>query len=156
MGNWKVISDSAGDIRFWAHRCLACSALCNPTRKVAAIWNTKQFDLIAWEIVAKALKTVPQMFQLWACKQVWIIAGTNHLRYKWDVTVESQKCPSCRRWKETSKHILTCREKGWTNFFTHQLDYFNNGREAGTDPVLHGSLTEHARGQGMRMLEDII
>ena len=105
VGARKVTSKAAGDIQFWVRRYLAQESLCTPTKRAGSILTTSQFDEIAREFVTKALKEVPCMFQLWASKQVWDVAGTNLLHSKWDKTVPS-RCPSCRRWKETSEHIL--------------------------------------------------
>ena len=52
------------------------------------VLNVCQFDAIAWEAVHEGLHSVPPLFQLWACKQVWDIAGTNYLRSKWDESVD--------------------------------------------------------------------
>ena len=90
----KVTSEAAGDIHFWVHRRLARESLCTPTKRAGSFLTTTQFDEVAWEFVAAALKEVPRMFQLWACKQVWDIAGTNLLRSKWDKMV-CPRCPSC-------------------------------------------------------------
>ncbi len=62
------------------------------------------------------------MFQLWASRQVWDITSTNLLCSKWDNKKVSPRCPSCRRWNETSGHILLCREKGRTKFWQTLVD----------------------------------
>ena len=144
----KGTSEVAGDIHFWVHCCLARESLCTPTKHASIILTTTQFDEIAWDFVAAALKEVPQMFQLWASKQVWDIAGTNFLQSKWDKTVSSC-CPSCRRWKETSEHILLCRKKGRVNFWQAPIDLLELWlRDSGTDPIIYQGLVEYARGRG--------
>ena len=65
------------------------------------VLNIRQFDAIAWGAVYTGLNSVPTLFQLWACKQVWDIAGTNYLRSKWDDSVD-KRCPSCRAVRETT------------------------------------------------------
>jgi hypothetical protein len=42
----------------------------------ANIFFGQQFDSVDWDMVKKALNKVPQMFQIWACKQVMNIAPT--------------------------------------------------------------------------------
>jgi hypothetical protein len=32
-----------------------------------------QFDKVDWEMVHTALYCVPRMFQIWACKKLWIL-----------------------------------------------------------------------------------
>ena len=156
VGMRKVTSEAAGDIHFWAHRRLARESLCTPTKRASSILTSTQFDEVAWEFVAMALKEVPRMFQLWACKQVWDIAGTNLLRSKWDKTVSS-RCPSCRRWKETGAHILQCREKGRVEFWHAAVDLLEQWlRDTGTDPIIHQGLVEYARGRGGKTLSEIV
>jgi hypothetical protein len=89
VGKNKITSDAVVAIRFWAQRRLAREALVE-----GKILTGEQFDAVAWEAVYEALRSVPQMFQLWACKQVWNIAGTNYPRAKWDKTTKKW-CPSC-------------------------------------------------------------
>jgi len=89
VGKNKMTSDTSDEIQFWAYRRLAREAMVNNK-----ILLGRQFDGIAWEAVYDALRSVPQMFQLWACKLVWDIAGTNYLWLKWDKSVKGW-CPSC-------------------------------------------------------------
>jgi hypothetical protein len=77
-----MISYSGDLLRFWAHPRLAREALVDSN-----VLNTRQFDAIAWDAVYAGLHSVPTLFQMWACKQVWDIAGTNYLRSKWDESV---------------------------------------------------------------------
>ena len=59
----------------------------------ARLLSYSQFDKVDWEIVHHTLSTVPRMFQVWACKQVWGIAGTNRELSRWSDT--NPVCPSC-------------------------------------------------------------
>ena len=156
VGARKVTSDAVGDIKFWAHRRLARESLCTPTKRANSILTTVQFDEIAWEFIAKALQEVPRMFQLWACKQVWDIAGTNSLRAKWDNTV-SPRCPSCKRWNETSGHILICREKGRATFWQASVDLLDKWlKDTNTDPIIRHAVVSFARERGRRTMSEII
>jgi hypothetical protein len=89
VGNKKMTTDMGEAIQFWAHRWLAREALVD----VEVLYES-QFNLIAWEAVYAGLHGVPQMFQLWACKQVWDIAGANSLCSRWDQLIKIW-CPSC-------------------------------------------------------------
>ncbi len=73
--------------------------------------NGEQFDAVAWEAVYNGLHLVPRMYQLWAYKQVWNMAGTNYSHAEWDETVKKW-CPSCWRAKETTAHVSWCGEAG--------------------------------------------
>ena len=156
VGNQKVTSETRGDIKFWAHRRLARESLCTPTKRKESILTTTQFDEIAWEFVSRALTDVPRMFQLWASKQVWDIAGTNLLRSKWDITV-SPRCPSCRRWNETSGHIIQCREKGRAQFWQASVNLLDQWLEnSGTDPIIQKAVVIFARERGGTTLSEIL
>ena len=156
VGARKVTSEAVGDIRFWAHRRLALESLCTPTKWANSILTTVQFDEIAWEFISTALRAVPRMFQLWASKQVWDITGTNSLRSKWDNTV-SPWCPSCKRWNETSGHILLCREKGWAMFWQTSVDLLDNWlKDTGTDPMIRHAVVHFARERGRRTMSEIL
>ncbi len=111
-----MTTDTSSSIQFWAHRHLAREALVD-----AKILTERQFDAIALEAVSAGLHSVPPLFQMWASKQVWDIAGTNSLRSKWDKTVD-RWCPSCRRAKETAGHILACSEVGHVEALKHTID----------------------------------
>ncbi len=78
----KMTTDMGDMIQFWAHRQLATEILVD-----GKVLFERQFNLIALEAVYAGLHGVPQMFQLWACKQVWDIAGTNSLHLRWDKSI---------------------------------------------------------------------
>ncbi len=101
-----MTSDTGDTIQFWAHHRLSREALVDGKCLVE-----QQFDAIVWEAVYASLHSVPQMFQLWACKQVWDIASTNDLYSRWDKAV-SKWCPSCHHAKETLEHVIGCSKVG--------------------------------------------
>ncbi len=74
VGKNTMTTDTSDAIRFWAHPRLAREAMVD-----RQILFERQFDAIAGEAVFDALHNLPQMFQLWACRQVWDIAGNNYL-----------------------------------------------------------------------------
>ena len=135
---------------------LARESLCTLTRRANSILVTTQFDELAWEFVAAALKEVPQMFQIWASKQGWDIEEMHFLQLKWDKMVSSH-CPSCQCWKETSEHILLCREKGRVEFCHASIELLEQWlRDYGTDSIIHQGLVEYARGRGGISMSNII
>jgi hypothetical protein len=131
VGKNKMTSDTSDKIRFWAHRRLAREAMVD-----SKILLGRQFDGIAWEAAYDALHSVPQMFQLWACKQVWDIAGTNYLQSKWDKSVKGW-CPSCRQSRETAAHVVMCSEAGRVDTLHRTVDFMEEWlSEVGTNPAL--------------------
>ncbi len=65
--------DTGPFVRFWAHQQLVREAFAE-----CKLLNGEQFDAVTWEAVYNKLHLVPQMYQLWACNQVWSMAGTNY------------------------------------------------------------------------------
>ena len=65
-----------------------------------------QFEQVDWPMVHETLHKVPRMFQVWDCKQVMGIAGTNfnyQPKYQQD---KDPKFPSCDKYIKTCYHIL--------------------------------------------------
>jgi hypothetical protein len=76
------------------------------------------------------------MFQLWACKQVWNIAGTNYLRLRWDKLIKKW-CPSCGQARETAAHMLSCNEVGRVKTLKATIDFVEEWlEEVDTDPMV--------------------
>ncbi len=145
-----MTSDTGDAIQFWAHHRLAREALVDGKVLVA-----QKFDAIAREAVHTALHSVPQMFQLWACKQVWDIAGTNYLHSRWDKAV-SKWCPSCRCAKETSNHVIRCSKAGWAKTLKATIGFVEDWLvEAGMDPGVRRCVVQYACGRGYKSMEEI-
>lgn len=88
-GKEKMTSDTGERVRFHGHLALA--------REIFAkrqILLPSAFAQVDWINVNKALHDVPRLFQLWACKQVHDIAGTNLRLHKCDRN-HSPLYPSC-------------------------------------------------------------
>ncbi len=90
VGREKMTPDTRSSVRFHTHKNLAWKEF-----NAAGILSLQQFSRVDWEIVHSALTTVPRMFQVWACKQVWGIADTNRKQARWSDV--SPLCPSCRQ-----------------------------------------------------------
>ncbi len=100
-GKEKMASDTGERVRFHGHRALA--------REIFAkrqILLPSAFAQVDWINVNKALHEVPRLFQLWACKQVHDIAGTNLWLHRCDPNHYSL-CPSCLDTQESCAHVLT-------------------------------------------------
>ena len=150
VGREKMTTDTGEAIRFWAHRRLAREALVE-----GKILSGRQFDLIAWEMVSTALHSTPRIFRLWACKQVWDIAGTNYLKSKWDSSIDKW-CPSCRQAKETAGHILHCNEVGRVRTLQATIGFLEDWlEEVETEEDLGRCIIRFARGRGYISMAEI-
>ena len=72
VGNEKMTSNTGDSLRFWVHQQLEKELLFK-----LGILKPPGYKEVAWRIVYDTLNKVPRLFQLWACKQVMNIAGTN-------------------------------------------------------------------------------
>jgi hypothetical protein len=71
-GKEKISTDQAHRLRYYAHRQLAREEFA-----AAKVLTNHQFEKVDWEMVHQTLNSVPRMFQIFACKQVFDVAGTN-------------------------------------------------------------------------------
>ena len=148
-GKEKLTSDTGYCIRYHTHKQLAREEFDS-----AKLLSYSQFDTVDWEIVHRTLSTVPRMFQVWACKQVWGIAGTNRELSRWLDT--NPVCPSCMQVPETCNHILHCSHEGRVDALLTTitlLDQWLKGND--TDPDLRECIYEYAMGRGEVLMENI-
>jgi hypothetical protein len=145
----KMTSDTGHHIRYHAHCHLEQGEFA-----AAGVLTNMQFDFIDWQMVHNTLSTVPRIFQVWACKQVWSIAPTNHELLHW--TTMSPLCPSCMQVTETCMHVLHCIHAGQvdallaTNKLLHQWI-----KTRATDPDLQEFIYEYVMGWGGVTMEAI-
>ena len=64
-----------------------------------------QFEQVDWPMVHETLHEVPCMFQVWDCKQVMGIAGTNFNQPKYQHD-KNPKIPSCDKYVKICSHML--------------------------------------------------
>jgi hypothetical protein len=141
-GREKMTLDTGPYLRFFAHLQLAKEDF-----SAAGILSLTQFDQVDWEIVHHTLSTVPRMFQVWVCKQVWSIAGTNYETSRWSAV--SPLCPSCMQVPETCSHILHCCHAGRVEALQVTIKLLDQWmKRRGTDPDLRDCIYEYAMGQG--------
>jgi hypothetical protein len=105
LGKNKLTSDKGDPLRFWVNKKLARE--CFYERDIL---YAHAFDKVDWQSFHLSLLHVPQLFQIWACKQVMGISPANG-NIPWDKTIDPL-CPSCRQIKETCLHILCCNHAG--------------------------------------------
>jgi hypothetical protein len=104
----KCTSDSDSSLRYYAHKQEAKSLFAR-----LDILSTEAFDEVAWKALHKTLHSIPKMFQLFAGKQVYgVSAVLGYLSKQKDFAHLGETCPNCCSCKETTRHLLLCREIG--------------------------------------------
>ena len=111
------------------------------------------FDEVDWRAVYKTLNDAPRMFQIWACKQVCGVAGTNEMQARYTRN-HCKKCPSCGIEIEMCGHVLTCEESGRVDLLHKLIALVDQWmKDQGTEPSLRRVLIEYAHGRGARPWE---
>jgi hypothetical protein len=128
-----MTSDTGHHIRYHAHGYLAWEEFA-----VAGLLSNTQFDLVDWQMVHNTLSTVPKMFQVWACKQVWSIALTNYKLARWTTT--SPLCPSCMQVAKTCKHVLHCNHAGRVEALLATIKLLNQWMKQRTQTYKNASM----------------
>jgi hypothetical protein len=145
VGREKMTSGSEDELRFWCQRKEARKILACDKVKVL---DQEQFDEVEWRGVHCALNDVPRMFQIWACKQVLGIAGTNEMQARY-IPNHDKRCPSCGVCVETCGHVLTCAEIGRVDLLNQSIELVDTWmQDHGTDPTLRVYLTKYAKSRG--------
>jgi hypothetical protein len=141
VGGQKMTSETGEHICFWAHLQLAHKYYSDHK-----LLSFKQFDLVDWKSIHRALHGLPRLFQLWASKHVLGIAGTmKFLAYQ---DKRSPLCPSCLECKVRCRHIARCAEEGCAIAFSQSTQKINWWIEANhTHPDLLIILLNYFRGQ---------
>ena len=150
-GREKMTSDTGPYLRYFAHLQLAREEFL-----AAGVLSHTQFDQVDWEIVHRTLSTVPRMFQVWACKQVWNITGTNYETSRWSAV--SPFCPSCMQVPvpETCSHILHCSHAGRGEALQVTIKLLDQWmKQWGRDPDLRDCIYEYVMGRGGVTMEEI-
>ena len=91
-------SDTGARIRFWFHK-----------QQAEEVFRNQK--ILLPEMVYSVLHELPQMFQIWACKQVMGMAGKNLYQSEYRPN-HDPKCPSFNRCVESCAHVLECQEEG--------------------------------------------
>lgn len=150
VGREKMTSDTGEYLRFHAHRKLAKEFFYD----YEVLW-AEQFEEVDWTHVYATLHEVPRMFQIWACKQVMNIAGTNYTQYRYNKD-KDPLCPSCHQRYETCEHVIMCEESGRVDALMRTIDLMRDWlRKAGTDAGLVQCLVEYAKGRGGKTMVEV-
>ena len=98
--------------RFYTKPC----NIVNGVNKGGLGWSSQCFHTVAWKALNAALKSKPEMFQLWLSKQcIGICATRKNMKGVQDLLVD--KCQNCHHPRETSNHLNWCPEAGRTLLF---------------------------------------
>ncbi len=139
-GREKLTSDTGSCIRYHAQKTLTWEEF-----NAAEILTDTQFEHVNWVTVHNALTSVPRMFQFWACKQVWEIAGTNREQARWSDV--SPLCPSCMQIPKTCGHVLHCSHEGCIVALQTTITLLDQWmKRNNTDPDLRKCIYEYAMG----------
>ena len=153
VGKEKMTSGSEDLLRFWCQRVAAREIL---SAKKVKVLEREQFDVIDWTSVYGALNEVPRMFQIWACKQVLNIAGTNEMQARYTPDFD-KLCPSCHEEIETCHHVLSCEEEGRVELLLNSIQLVDMWmKDHGTDSKLRKYLTLYAKGRGGTTMGEIV
>ena len=107
------------------------------------IMSGHSFQDVAWRQVYNALDSVPQLFQLWACKQVMEVAGTN-LNQSLYMKGHDPHCPSCAQALKSCSRVLHCEEAGRVDALQHSFGWLDDWlRKVGTKPTLQRALMSY-------------
>jgi hypothetical protein len=148
-GREKMTSDIDHHIQYHAHQQLAREEF-----DAARVLTTAQFDLVNWQMVHITLSSLPQMFQVWVCKQVWSIALTNYKLSRW--MTWCPLCPSCMQVEETCVHVLHCTHAGRVDALHATIKLLDQWMKRHvTDPNLRECIYEYATGRGGRTMAEI-
>ena len=144
-------SDTGARIRFWAHKKWTEEVFLNQK-----ILLPNQFKKMDWEMVHTGLHGLPQIFQIWACKQVMGVARTNLYQSKYWPNHDPM-CPSFTRSIESCAHVLECPEEGRVETLLVTIDFLDSWmKKRGIDKGLQNFLVRYAKGRGSITMKDIV
>ena len=150
LGKDKMSSDTGARIRFWDHKQLAEEVYRNLI--ILLPYQLKEVD---WEMVPLALHELPWVFQIWACKQVMGLAGTNFYQYKYQPN-HNPMCPSYTRSEESCSHVLHCPEEWRVDTLLCTINFLDRWmKKIGTDKGLRNCMVRYAKGRGAITMKDI-
>jgi hypothetical protein len=149
----KMISDTGAHIRYAAGHQVARSFFHRTSRLFTDAFNEVDWPQVYWTLN----KEVPQLFQVWACKQVMNIAVTNKNLCWRHRGGRSNKCPCCTIHMEATEHILLCPKEGWIEAFRLAMTALERWlKETDTDPDLANCIVEFVQRGGTGTMEEVV
>jgi hypothetical protein len=145
IGHQKITSDSDSNLRYFAHKQEAKSLFIK-----LSILTAEAFAEVAWTEVHSTLYKLPKMFQLFAGKQVFgVSAVLGNLSKQKEYAHLGEKCPNCSSCKETTSHLLHCREIGRLKCLNMMIRQVSNWMEAvGMAPELASLISDYLTTKG--------
>lgn len=120
------------------------------------VLDGEQFEELLWPAVYRVLNDLPRMFQIWACKQMTGVVGTNVMQARYTPN-HDKKCPRCGVEAETCPHVLTCNEEGTVDLLHKSISMVDTWlKNHGTDKRLRRCLMEYAHKQGGATMQEIV
>jgi hypothetical protein len=106
------------------------------------------FEEVYWDGIERVLDSCPEMFSVWATKQVSGFNGNNHLlRHINGSTID--ECPNCGCRPERSTHMIYCRDSARSAVFSSSVDKLVEWLASQrTDPELITLLSSYLRLRG--------
>jgi hypothetical protein len=97
------------------------------------------------------------MFQVFACKQVFDVAGTNQWLARFDkLKTKSPQCPSCLQVTETAEHVLSCQHAGRVDVLLSTIKLMDHWMKSErTEPTLRECIYHYAMGRGSTTMTEI-
>jgi hypothetical protein len=97
------------------------------------------------------------MLQIFACKQVFDVAGKNQWLARFDTSkTKSPKCPSCLQVTETAEHVLSCQHAGRVDVLLPTIKLMNCWMKSEqTEPTLRECIYHYAMGRGSTTMTKI-
>jgi hypothetical protein len=114
-------------------------------------WSNHRFSQVAWDLLDLALRSKPDMCQVWLSKQcIGICATWNNMSRIQDLL--DNKCSNCLQPQETSQHLNRCPDQGRTLLFkdgiSNLVSWMNE--QDRTDPGLAFWIKKYLLFQGTR------
>ena len=108
-------------------------------------------------MVHQTINSIPPMFQIFACKQVFNVAGTNQWLARFDTSKKkSPKCPSCLQATKTAEHVLSCRHSGGVEVLLSTIKLMDCWMKLEqTEPTLCECIYHYAMGRGSTTMTEI-
>ena len=146
-----MTSNIGDSLQFWVHKQLEKELFFK-----LGILTLLGFKEVAWRLVYDTLHEVPQLFQLWACKQVMNISGTNLIKscYK---PHHDTTCPSCDQCVETCAHVISYNKAGRVDALYQSINLLEKWlKKVGTQTHLRKYILQYDKGIGRISMTDVL
>jgi len=120
-------------------------------------WSTEKFEQVAWVDLDRALRSKPDMYQLWLSKQcVGICATRRNLARIQDIL--DDRCPNCCQGPERFTHLNRCPDRGRNPPFKESTDRLCTWmrQHDRTDPELAYWIEKYLLFRGTRTLSSLV